>query len=149
MIVERRRLLSALVISSPADPSVRNFATASTRVAAVPFVTPGMAGTIAVTDQNHSHVWRRADRRILVDAPDHLAYPSLEPPQQHEHSSPAGDGSDKENQSLELVRGHRHRSFPTSWSVRTSGDEPPNPFDRDHQQRATENGRAKRSQDVH
>jgi hypothetical protein len=31
----------------------RNFAIASSRVAALPFVTPGVAGTIDVIDQRH------------------------------------------------------------------------------------------------
>jgi hypothetical protein len=33
--------------------AARNFAIASTRVAAVPFVTPRVAGTVALTDQTH------------------------------------------------------------------------------------------------
>jgi hypothetical protein len=59
LILERLRLSFAVVIYR----TERNLAIASSRVAAVPFVTPFVAGTMAVTDQNH-----RMSGGVLADA---------------------------------------------------------------------------------
>jgi hypothetical protein len=45
------------------SPAIVKAAIASSRVAAVPFVTPGVAGTIAATDQNH-----RSSGAVLAEA---------------------------------------------------------------------------------
>jgi hypothetical protein len=53
--------------------AVQNLAIACSRVAAVPFVTPRVAGNDRGDGPYPSHVWRRAEVPVFIDAPDDFA----------------------------------------------------------------------------